>query len=473
VTFLSLAFVAFLAMATSAFYLTPVRFKGYVLLASSYGFYATWSVRYTALLAIITVIVYVSALRIDAGSTVRAKRLVMLTTVTSLAVVLGVFKYFNDLSPFFGGSWSALRIVAPLGLSYYLFKLAGYVVDVYWETYPAERSLLSVANYAAFFPQMMCGPIQRADDFFDQTRCHANPSFDRAIGGLRLILFGLFKKLVVADQLGMVIDPWFDHLHQGTAAELWLALYLFPIQLYADFSGITDLVIGIGRLFGVESPPNFANPFYAPNITEFWRRWHISLSSWLRDYVFTPLRHGLRTLGHVGLVTSLIVTMLAIGIWHGARSSYVVFGLINGVYMSVSALTLTPRNRWFKTHPRLAAVRAYAAPLLLFQLIVIAEAFFRAPTASAGFVVLLHGMPAALHPLSVLSAACAVRLRLGIAVLGVALMEAGHLARQKPVIQTWFWERPIWIQWSAYYGIGLLIVLLGIFTRQGFIYQQF
>ena len=459
-TFESMAFVAFLAAAASAFWLAPIRLKGLVLLTASYAFYATWSVTGTALLAGVTVMTYAAALGIERSQAPGVKRGIMATTVVALVGVLLLFKYSGDVLPL-------------LGLSYYLFKLIGYVVDVYWEKLAAQRSLLAVANYAAFFPQMVCGPIQRADDFFAQTRRHDNPSFDSASSGLRLILFGLFKKLVVADQLGMVIDPWFGHLHQQTPAQLLLLLYLFPIQLYADFSGITDIAIGIGRLFGVESPPNFDAPFYAPNIAEFWRRWHMSLSSWLRDYVFTPVRHALRAQGTAGLVVSLMITMVAIGLWHGARSSYLVFGLINGVYMSVSALTLTRRNRWFKAHPALAGIRQYAGPLLVFHLVVVAEAFFRASSAADASFTLAGGVSAMLRPGSVIAALSTFRLRLGIAALGIVAMEAGHFVRRRPALATWFFDQPAWMRWSAYYGVSLAIVLFGVFTRQTFIYQQF
>jgi D-alanyl-lipoteichoic acid acyltransferase DltB (MBOAT superfamily) len=333
--------------------------------------------------------------------------------------------------------------------------------------------VLDVANYAAFFPQMICGPIQRAEDFFAQTSQYRNPSLDTVSSGLRLILFGLFKKLMVADQLGMVIDPWFVQLRQHTPAQLLLILYLFPIQLYADFSGITDIAIGVGRLFGVESPPNFDAPFYAPTIADYWRRWHMSLSSWLRDYLFTPLRHATRALGNAGLVFSLIVTMTAIGVWHGARASYLVFGLINGVYMSVSALTLTRRNRWFKAHPSLAAARQYVGPLIVFHLVVVALVFFRASSPAEAAFALLHCVSAFLQPRSIVIAVLSLRLPLGIAMLGTVAMEAGHFARRRSALKIWFLEQPIWIRWSAYYGVGLAIVLLGVFTRQTFIYQQF
>jgi len=472
-TFESLAFVAFLSGAVTAFRLAPGRFKGHVLLASSYAFYATWSLTYAALLLVLTVSVHVAALRIEHAAQEPVKRWMMAATVGTLVIVMASFKYFDDVSPLVGGRWSALHVIAPLGLSYYIFKLVGYVLDVYWDKIPAQRRLLAVANYAAFFPQMVCGPIQRADDFFAQTSQYRNPSVEAASSGLRLILFGLFKKLVVADQLAMVIDPWFAQLRQQTPAQLLLILYLFPIQLYADFSGITDIAIGVGRLFGVESPPNFDAPFYARNIADYWRRWHMSLSSWLKDYLFTPLRHATRALGNAGLVLSLMVTMTAIGVWHGARSSYLVFGLINGVYMSMSALTLTGRNRWFKAHPSLAAMRQYAGPLILFNMVVVALVFFRAPTPSGAVFALVHGVPAFFQPRSVIIVATTFRLRLGIAMMGAVAMEAGHLARRRPAVTIWFFQQPVWIRWSAYYGVGLAIVLLGVFTRQTFIYQQF
>ena len=478
-TFQSLSFAAFVAAAAGLFWLAPPRFKRQVLLAASYVFYASWSVPYTGLLLAVTALVYTAALRIEASQEESAKRRIMAATVVMLLGVLASFKYFGDVRPFFaqtgwgGGRLAALQLAAPLGISYYVFKLTGYVVDVYWETMPAERSLVAVASYAAFFPQMVCGPIQRAGDFLTQTRTIVNPSADMVTSGLRLVLFGFFKKLVVADQIGTVIDPFFDQPGHQVPAELLVALYLFPIQLYADFSGITDIAIGVGRLFGVESPPNFDSPLYAPNITDFWRRWHMSLTSWLRDYVFMPLRHATRALGDAGLVVSIMANMVAIGLWHGARSSYLAFGIINGVYMSVSALTLKARNRWFGAHPAWARLRRFGAPVVLFHLVVIAFAFFRLPTASKAAFALIAALPALLQPAAVGHAVGAKTARLAVAMLGVVAMEVVHYARRAHLMDRWFYRRPIWVRWGVYYAAGLAIALLGVYTTTTFIYAQF
>lgn len=477
-TFQSLSFAAFVAATAGLFWLVPVRFKRYVLLAASCAFYVSWSLRYTVLLLAVTGFVYTAALQISASRDERTKRRLMAVAVVVLLGVLASFKYFADLQPLLvqmpgGGGIAALRLAVPLGISYYVFKLVGYVVDVYWENVPAERSLVAVANYAAFFPQMLCGPIQRAGDFFTQLRALRNPSADMVSSGLRLVLFGFFKKLVVADQLGTIIDPFFNRLDHQAPAELLAALYLFPIQLYADFSGISDIAIGIGRLFGIESPPNFDSPLYAANVTDFWRRWHMSLTSWLRDYVFMPLRHATRSLGDMGLVIAIMANMVAIGLWHGARSSYLVFGLINGVYMSVSALTLKTRNTWFKAHPAWARLRRFVAPLVLFHLVVVAFAFFRLPTASQAVLALMGALPAVRHPAALAAAIGPKTTRFAVAMLGVVAMEIVHSARRQPRLEAWFLGRPIWMRWGLYYAAGLAIVLLGTYTTTTFIYAQF
>jgi D-alanyl-lipoteichoic acid acyltransferase DltB (MBOAT superfamily) len=199
----------------------------------------------------------------------------------------------------------------------------------------------------------------------------------------------------------------------------------------------------------------------------------MSLSSWLRDYLFTPLSYATRVAGQAGLVFSLMVTMMAIGVWHGARSSFWAFGLINGIYMAVSALTLRRRNRWFKSRPRVAAAREWFGPLILFHLIVVVFIFFRASTASDAAFILWRGIRGVADPAALAAVPLADKVRFGIIAAGVTAMELGHLAQRRRELVTWFDRRPQWVRWSTYYATGLAIVLLGVFTTQTFIYQQF
>jgi D-alanyl-lipoteichoic acid acyltransferase DltB (MBOAT superfamily) len=263
-----------------------------------------------------------------------------------------------------------------------------------------------------------------------------------------------------------------------------LASYAYAIQLYSDFAGVTNLAIGIGLLFGIEAPPNFERPFYAPNIQEFWRRWHMTLTGWLTDYLFTPLRLALRDRGDLGLAIAIAVNMVVIGAWHGASWSYVAFGVINAVFMIVSAFTLKRRNRFYKSRPRLSAWRRVTGPLLTFHLVVFAFIFLRDPTVREGLSVATH-----LLPLDLLAAAREGRgietfvasLRgLGLAfdhiawaVVAIPLMELVELWRRDDVWQRRFAAMPRWLRWSGYYATTLGIVFMGVLETREFIYAHF
>jgi alginate O-acetyltransferase complex protein AlgI len=321
---------------------------------------------------------FAAGIAIDRGRTEDRKRSWLLVAITSLLLLLFAFKasaWF--LKEFFSVSRPA-SIMVPLGLSYYAFKMIGYLLDVYWEVLPAQRNFVALALYGAFFPQIVSGPIQRAGSFFDQIEIVKNPDPAQFVVGARRILFGLWKKIVIADPLTSLVVS----LHADPAAhsslELFVGAYCFAIQLYADFSGITDIAIGLGQLFGMKGPENFDLPFFSPNIQTFWRRWHISLTSWLADYLFTPLRMALRRLGTAGLCLAIIINTTAIGLWHGLTSTFLAFGLLHGIFMVISVLTLKSRNLYFQSHPALAAARKFFGPFFTFNMVAFSLIFFRA-----------------------------------------------------------------------------------------------
>jgi alginate O-acetyltransferase complex protein AlgI len=463
--FLSVDFFVLLPLAVVLFHLAPLGWRRQVLLVYSYLFYATWSVGYAGLLLLTSLLVFALARRIEAATTDRDKRRPLVLGVVALAVTLGLFKY----APAAGGAFA--RLLVPLGISYYTFKLVSYLVDVYWEKVPAERDLVSFLLFPAFFPQILSGPIQRAKDFLPQLK--PQPVAAAFItSGLRLMLFGLFKKLVIADRLALMVNRVFDAPQSYSSLGLLLGCYGFAVQVYADFSGLTDLAIGMGRLFGIESPQNFNSPFYAPNIQEFWRRWHITLSCWLTDYVFTPLRLLFRGLGNLGLVLAITVNMVAIGLWHGPRATYVAFGLVNALYMVVSALTLKARNRFFKSRRRLAALRVVTAPLLTFHLVVLVFAVMRANTLADFGYIATHVLPRHGGDLSLRGLGISFN-QIYFAVAALPIMEGIHLAKHRGLLQRWVPALPTGVRWVGYYVLILLIVLVGVLEVREFFYAQF
>jgi D-alanyl-lipoteichoic acid acyltransferase DltB (MBOAT superfamily) len=482
-SFLSFGFALFVGFGLLAFHLSPARWRPDVLLGLSYAFYASWSPGYATLLLFLTVAVYFTARLIERCRTERGKFGLTVLAVTGLLVVLFTFKCATVLMSTFhtlfrqkGGDW-AMLVIAPLGLSYYLFKTLGYLLDVYWEKIPAEHSFVSLALYVSFFPQIVSGPIMRADDFFSQFG--KLRSFDPAefVVGLRRILFGLFKKVVIADRFAGLVASVHSNPSKFSSLELLLGAYCYSLQLYADFSGITDIAIGTGQLFGIKGPENFDLPYFARNVQDFWRRWHMSLTSWLTDYLFMPLRMSLRSLGKVGLSLAIFVNMLAVGVWHGPKWTYAAFGAINGVFMIVSVLTLKKRNAFFQSRPRQAQLRRLVGPLLTFHLMVFAQIFFRAYSFRSALTYVARLLPSLHH-----TGIPAFRLDwslLGISSRGllislvfVIVMEAINWAMRQRYWIDRFDSAPRFVRWGLYYA-GITLLFLGFHVTVPFIYAQF
>ena len=371
----------FVVVVLALYSLCPVRLRRSFLLIASYAFYCTWSVKAAAAMAGATVLTYFAGKWVgDTQSPHRAK-ITVLFAVCALTGYLVSFKIGAS-----GMFAEPARLAMPLGLSYYTFKLISYVMDAYWGKIEIERRLIPFAAYVAFFPQIVAGPIQRPGDFLSQA-----PLSRTAVSeGLPRIAWGLAKKLVVADQLAPAVNYVFAHVTALHGVELLAAFYLFPLQLYADFSGLTDIAIGTGRLFGIESPENFNRPFTAATIAGFWRRWHMSLTSWLADYVFTPLRMATRTAGNAGLALSITLNMVAIGLWHGLTWPYFCFGLLHAGYLVVETLTSRRRMRFFKSRPELDRVGDWFGSVLVFHLVAAAFVFFRAQSVADAAWVLSH-----------------------------------------------------------------------------------
>ncbi|GLQ48017.1 alginate O-acetyltransferase [Dyella lipolytica] len=393
--FTSLPFLLALAVAIPITYFIPAKFKCVYLLALSYLFYFTWSVGYSLLLAATSLTTYSAALIISNAKSDSVKKWVVAGAISALLAVLVFFKYSEALAAIGkaltapGLSSVLTGLVIPIGISYYLFKSISYVLDVYWGNLEASRDVVAVSLYIAFFPQILSGPIQRSPEFFKQISSGNfgrldPPAFERAIG---LLLLGFFEKLVVADHIGALVHA-VDAAQSTNAYLLLIGVYGYTLQLFADFSGITHIAIGIGLFFGIEGPPNFNRPFRANNIQEYWRGWHMSLTTWLTDYLFMPLRLAMRNMGNYGLALSIMINMILIGIWHGDNWTFLVFGVIHGVFMICSALTLKPRNTFFKSRPTLSRLRKVYAPIVTFHMVCLALIFFRAPTVSSAVEVI-------------------------------------------------------------------------------------
>ncbi len=344
--FNSVAFLIFLPVVFGVYWLLPQRAQNVFLLAASYFFYAWWDWRFLSLLLLSTALDYGCALGIEGSADPRRRRLYLLASLSVNLGLLGFFKYFG----FFVDSASSLLlavgldplpwhldVVLPVGISFYTFQSMCYPIDVYRGQIDARRDLLDVALYVAFFPQLVAGPIERAGNMLPQIGGERHPVLERVTQGLGLATWGFFKKVAIADNIAAVIDPIFANLPAASAADVLAATVLFAAQIYADFSGYTDIARGTARMLGFELSLNFVRPYLARNPVEFWERWHMSLSAWFKDYLYFPLamhfmRRGtgwwLRYLPH-------FISMGLIGLWHGASFNFLLFGLYWGLCISL------------------------------------------------------------------------------------------------------------------------------------------
>ena len=340
--FNSIPFVLFFVVVFFVYWLLLKRntkAQNVFLLVASYFFYGYADWRMLPLLMVSTVVFYYLGIGIGRAKTERAA-----SWLKVLGVVLGVgvliyFKYLNffidSFSQLFENmglhtNWHTFNIIMPLGVSFFTFKLISYVLDIYSGEIEPTQNVVDFATYIAFFPCILSGPIDRPR-FISQLKQKRNFDYDQAVDGMRQILWGLFKKVVVADNCAVYVDNVFSTYTEQSGSTLVLAIILYSFQLYADFSGYSDMAIGVGKLLGFSITRNFNYPFFAPNVADFWRRWHMSLTSWVTDYVFTPLSFQFRRWGKVGIIFAIIINMVVIGLWHGANWTYVLFGVYHGL----------------------------------------------------------------------------------------------------------------------------------------------
>lgn len=473
-SFTSVEYLFFLLIAVALCRSMTRRLQPLWILLLSCVFYALWDVRALIPLCGATFFAYFTALSIETSAGERVRRILAYGSVISLVAVLLLLKEAPKSSrPF---DW-----LAPLGISYYTFKLISYVLDVFWGKQRAERDPIAFASYAVFFPQIVAGPIQRSADYLLQVRAPQPFSRSLLVRGTRRIAIGLFKKMVIADHIGVALNAVYGQVHGFSGAPLLITFYLFPIQLYADFSGLTDIAIGSALLLGIESPENFNHPFSATNISEYWRRWHMSLTNWTVDYVLTPLRMATRNWNQIGLVFSICVNMMTIALWHGITWSFFAFGVIHSGFVSVDALSTKPRRAFFKVHPSWRPAAGWAGSVLTFHLVALGMVFWRAKTVPDALWILTRMRV----PLSALSSniaqfALSTAWRsLAVGLAAYALLElAEKYWGRAPIIQN-LQSSPRWLRWSAY-GVSSLVLLVGFLLmfihgsmREPFLYEVF
>ncbi|HEX9367693.1 MAG TPA: MBOAT family O-acyltransferase [Vicinamibacterales bacterium] len=480
--FTSFEFLIFFPAVTVLYFLLPQRRRWALLLSASCVFYMAFIPIYILILAFTIVVDYCAGLLIEGAEGARRRRYLILSLAANCGV-LAVFKYAGFISANFTAaarlldipaSLPVLRVVLPIGLSFHTFQAMSYTIEVYRGRQRAERHFGIYALYVLFYPQLVAGPIERPQHLLPQLReAHA---FDeaRVAAGLHLMLVGFFKKLVIADNLAVYVDPVFTSPRGQDPLSLVVATVSFAFQIYADFSGYSDIAIGAAQVMGITLMTNFNHPYHARSTGEFWKRWHISLSTWFRDYLYIPL--GGSRAGRGRWYANLLITFAISGLWHGARWTFVVWGLLNGLYVVSSVATAGLRRRV------VAALGLDRRPLIhraaqvgtTFALTCAAWVFFRADSVRDA-VYIFHDVAAGAAHLFKGSSARALT---SIAFLwmgfgGLVLLEAAHAVqgRRGPRLETAGW--PAWVRWSWYYVLVGGILCCGRFGARQFIYFQF
>lgn len=329
-----------------------LRFQNSLIVISSYVFYSFWDYRFLSLIILSTIIDYSIGLNIPKYKSNKVRKLLLWSSVIFNVSVLGFFKYYN----FFIDSWInlfslvgyeiksvwTLNIILPVGISFYTFQTISYIIDIYRGKIKPTEDFISFAFFVSYFPQLVAGPIERATNLLPQITRKREFKYEQGVQGLRLILLGMLKKVVIADSLAPIVDDIFSNYQDFDGGVLWLGAVYFAFQIYCDFSGYSDIAIGTSKLFGFEIMSNFKFPYFSRNIGEFWRRWHISLSTWFRDYLYIPL--GGSQKGRLVSIRNIVIIFLVSGFWHGASWTFIFWGLFHSLLFIPSFLLKTNRK---------------------------------------------------------------------------------------------------------------------------------
>ena len=485
--FNSLPFVIFFPVVTALFFLLPHKFRWFLLLAASCFFYMFFKPVYILILAFTIVIDYYAGILLENETNKKRKKKYLIMSLVANIGVLAIFKYYNFLNGNISGlallfgyknPIPFLKIALPIGLSFHTFQAMSYTIEVYRGHQKAERNFGIYALYVMFYPQLVAGPIERPQNMLHQFHEKKYFNYNNAVAGIRLMVWGMFKKAVIADRLATVTDPIFNDPHGYPASSILIACVFFSFQIYCDFSGYSDIALGSARVMGFDLMKNFDRPYSAKNIPEFWRRWHISLSTWFKDYLYIPL--GGSRVKEWRRHFNIFVVFLVSGLWHGANWTYIIWGSLHGTYMVFGTMTAHIRNK-IRNIIGLAKVKWLdngIQKLITFLLVTIAWIFFRANTVPDAFY-MVRKLPMAIGELAgVLKHSFTLVMpiadaRVVMCVVVILIMELVHTMQKKRSMNTLLQNQPRYVRWCVYYFFVFMVIYFGVFHNRQFIYFQF
>ena len=500
VTFNSIHFLIFFPVVVLIYFLIPQKIKWIWLLISSYYFYMSWNPKYVVLIAFSTVITWLGGRGIEKIEQLKSiekkamwKKVCLWSCLLSNLAILGFFKYYHffadNISRLFGRlgvevSIPVIDVLLPVGISFYTFQALGYLIDVYRGTIKAEKNLFRYALFVSFFPQLVAGPIERSGNLIQQL--HEPHYFDeeRVVRGLLMMGWGFFKKLVIADRAALLVTGVYDNFTDYTGLQIIFATIVFAVQIYCDFSGYSDIAVGAAQVMDFKLMENFHNPYFSRSVSEFWRRWHVSLSTWFRDYVYIPLggnRHGKQM-----KYRNLLITFGLSGLWHGASWNYVVWGVLNGFYQIVGDFTLKFRQKLRNVLHINTECWSYSffQGILTFALIDFSWLFFRAVSLKQALLMILHTIRN-FGPISMLDTSRILGIQtlildekdFYVLLIAVLILIVVDRLKEKVQLRTFILKQNLVFRYLVYYMIIFTVLIFGIygpeFDASSFIYFQF
>jgi alginate O-acetyltransferase complex protein AlgI len=495
--FNSLSFVVFFPIVTVLYFLCPGKWRWALLLAASCYFYMSFVPVYILILGATILVDYWAAIWMEKSEGPKRKQILWIS-IGVTCLILFVFKYFNffnsnmaALAEFLHWNYSveALQLILPIGLSFHTFQSLSYVIEVYWGKQRAERHFGIYSLYVMFYPQLVAGPIERPQNLLHQLRERHRFEYQRVTDGLKLMAWGMFKKVVIADRLKEYVDIVYANPAGHDGVNFIVATVFFAFQIFCDFSGYSDIAIGSAQVMGIRLRQNFNRPYAAPSVGEFWRRWHMSLMSWFRDYVYIPL--GGSRVSVPRWCWNIFIVFLMSGLWHGANWTFIIWGALNGLYVVLGTLTKKWRDQWTRAiglaaRPRIHRVIQIA---VTFVLICFSWIFFRAQSLPDALYIVRHLFSGVGDLcLKIVTQMQSVNSGQGLLsglllkfdkmeflfmialIVGMEWIQYIQEHSARPVLA----HKPVWVRWTVYYGLIIGILLFGVFNQENqFIYFQF
>jgi len=483
--FNSIEFLIFFPITVIIYFISPQRFKNIWLLVASCFFYMYLVPAYITILLVIVLIDYFSGIIIS-KTCLEKRRLILVISIISNCSILFFFKYINffniniswlihlfgiDISP------SVINIILPIGLSFHTFQSMGYVIDVYRGKLKPERNIITYALYVMFFPQLVAGPIERATNLLPQLKTEHKFDLKLASEGLRLILWGMFQKVVIADRLAIIVNGVFSAPKNYDGSVFIVTSCLFLVQIYCDFCGYSDIAIGCARIIGIKLTMNFNSPFASKSVGEFFNRWHISLMNWIKDNIYFPLCKSklLKRKARLNLLIMFIIS----GLWHGANWTFVLWGTINGCFIILEKYKNKAFSRLKSKYKVSFSVPNFIRVLITFLLVSFGAIFFRAKNISTAFYIITHLFKWSDLDFSIILQnlnLSVIDLIIDCALIAIIFILHYYLVK-KGISYSKIYELPeklpFWAKWVLYYSLIFGILLLGVFNKNSFIYFQF